>query len=241
MPIALASETFYKSGTAWRVVEFQHSASTRKLVETKDDQALLEDILESTKPPIAQGAEDLHYLLNTPFRYDAPYPIGSRFRRTGSTEGVFYASEKIRTALAELCYYRLRFFTESPDTVMPRQQERLTVFSIDYSSHNVVDLTRPPLVEDRQKWTHPSDYQATQAFADTARKVGMEIIRYESVRDIEPGTNLALLTPLAFKSKKPKISQTWFLYMSEAEANCERANANSTNDQWTFKREHFAI
>ena len=240
-PTALASESRPKSGAAWRVVEYQYAASTRKVVETKSDQELLEEILEATKPPVPLGAENLHYLLKSPFRYDAPYPVGSRFRRAGATEGVFYASEEVRTALAELCYYRLRFFKESPDAVLPRQQERLTVFSVDYKSSNVIDLTRPPFVKDRALWAHPSDYQTTQAFADVARQADIEIICYESVRDVEQGTNLALLTPSAFKSKKPKKVQTWFLYLSQAEANCERASANSHYDQWTFKREQFAI
>ncbi len=240
-PTALASESRHKSGSAWRVVEFQYAASTRKLVETKQDQELLEDILEATKPPVTQGAEDLHYLLKTPFRYNAPYPVGSRFRRAGMTEGVFYASVEIRTALAESCYYRLRFFKESPDTVLPRQQERLTAFSVDYDSPKVIDLTRAPFIKDREKWVHPSDYRSTQRLADLAREANIQIICYESARDLERGTNLALLTPFAFKSKKPKIQQTWFLYMSESEANCERANANSRNDQWTFKREQFGI
>jgi hypothetical protein len=241
MPTELSSEAFSKSGAAWRTVEYQHAASTRKLVETKTDQALLEDILETTKPPVAHGARDLHYLLKTPFRYDAPYPVGSRFRRAGMTEGVFYASEEIRTALAELCYYRLRFFAESPDTLLPRQQERLTVFCVEYNANQVVDLTLSPFNEDRKKWIDPSNYQSTQAFTDIAREAGVQLICYESVRDVEQGINLAILSPSAFKSKEPITQQTWFLYLSQAEANCERANANGHSDQWTFRREQFAI
>ncbi len=240
-PTALASEASHKAGTAWRVVEDQYTASTRKLVETQEEQWLLEEILEVSKPPVPQGAERLDYLLQTPFRYDAPYPVGSRFRRAGSTEGVFYASEEIRTSLAELCHYRLRFFQESPNAELPRQQERLTVFSIDYLSNQAVDLTVEPFVKDREIWMHPSDYQATQHFAGTARQADIEIIHYESVRDIEQGKNIALLSPSAFNSTAPKIRQTWFLYLSEAEANCERAKANDQSEQWTFKREQFGI
>ncbi len=240
-PTALASEVRRRVGAAWRVVEGQHTVSTRKLVATQDDQALLEDILEATKPPVPQEAAGLHYLLHTPFRYDAPYPIGSRFRRAGSTEGVFYASEQIRTALAEYCNYRIRFFNESPATILPCNQECLSLFSVDYSSTRTVDLTQPPFLNDRQRWTHATDYLPTQAFADTARQAGVEIIRYESVRDIEPGINIALLSPAAFASKQPKTVQTWFLYLSEAEANCKRANANNHNEQWTFKQTQFAV
>ena len=63
------------------------------------------------------------------------------------------------------------------------------------------------------------------------------MIRYESVRDIELGINIALLSPAAFTSTIPKEQQTWFLYLSESEANCERVNASGEGDQWTFKRE----
>lgn len=241
MPTGLESEFSKKSGTAWRAVEFQHATSTRKLVATKDEQEVLEEILEATKPPVPQGAEKLDYLLMTPFRYDAPYPVGSRFRRAGTTEGVFYASEHVRTALAELCYYRFRFFSESPDAELPGQHECLTVFSVSYASRKVLDLMQPPFVKDRALWVHPSDYGTTQDLSDRARVAGAEIIRYESVRDAEHGVNLALFSYAAFGAKKPMERQTWFLYLSEAEANCTRANADSHDEQWTFKRDQFEI
>ena len=238
-PTALASESRFRAGTVWRVVEEQYAVSTRKIVDTRCEQELLEDILEQSKPPVPRGAEKLHYLLQTPFRYGAPYPVGSRFRRTGLSEGVFYASDEIRTALAEFCYYRLRFFQESPDTLLPRQQERLTVFSADYRSGRVVDLTRSPFVREMEIWMHLSDYQATQAFAELARQADVEIIRYRSVRDLEQGINMALLSPTVLSATEPKVMQTWFLYLSAAEANCERVNAGSPDAQWTFPLEQF--
>ena len=235
-PTALASEVAHTSEEVWRVVEDQYAASTRKLVDTKDEQALLEDILEESKPPVPEEAKSLHYLLQTPFRYDSPYPVGSRFRRAGSTEGVFYASVAIRTALAELCYYRYQFFADSPDTALPRHQQRLTVFSVPYASDHVIDLSKPPFIEQRDTWMHPSDYQATQALSDTARQAEVEVVRYEAVRDVEPGINVALLSPKVFRAKQPTARQTWFLYLSPTEANCERA-LGSADEQWTFLRE----
>ncbi len=238
-PTALASEGHFRAGTVWRVVEAQYTASTRKIVDTRSEQELLEEILEQSKPPVPRGAENLHYLLQTPFRYGAPYPVGSRFRRAGVSEGVFYASEAVRTALAEFSYYRLRFFQESPEAVLPRQQELLTLFSVGYRSKRVVDLTRSPFAKEEAVWMHPSDYRATQEFADLARQGGIEVIRYGSVRDREPGFNLALLSPAAFDDKEPKELQTWFLYLSETEVNCERAHAFTPEERWTFPREQF--
>jgi hypothetical protein len=54
--------------TAWRVVEAQHEVSTRKLVDSADEQALLETLIERVKPP-AVGSARQHYLLTTPFRH----------------------------------------------------------------------------------------------------------------------------------------------------------------------------
>lgn len=233
-PTELASEARRKQGTAWRVVEDQHTASTRKLVETRREQEILEDILDATKPPLPRNTDTLHYLLQTPFRYNAPYPVGSRFRRAGSTDGVFYASEQVRTALAEMCHYRMRFFSEAPDAVLPRQQHLLAVFAIDYRARRAIDLTKAPFVAHRALWTHATDYQPTQAFADTARQADIELIRYESARDRDGGINVALLSPSALRSREPKETQTWLLYLSPREANCERTTAGGRKEVWTF-------
>jgi len=44
------------------------------------------------------------------------------------------------------------------------------------------------------------------------------------VRDPEDGINLALLTPRVFRDPEPCEYQTWFLYLTKAEASCERAH-----------------
>jgi hypothetical protein len=76
-----------------------------KLVETLAEQALLEQVLEETKPPLPPECRHLHYLLFAPFRY-RPYPQGSRFRRAGLTPGVWYGSDRPGTAAAEMVFYR---------------------------------------------------------------------------------------------------------------------------------------
>ena len=88
-----------------------------KIVDTLAEQGLLETLLERSKPPVPPECRHLHYLLATPFRYGAPYPTGSRFRRAGHTPGVFYASTSASTAIGELVFHRLLFFAESPTDV----------------------------------------------------------------------------------------------------------------------------
>src|SRR5882757_8489431 len=118
-PAALSSEALPVSGRYWRLVEAQHHVSTLKLVDSLEEQALLEQLLEESKPALPPECAGLDYLLATPFRYGAVYPHGSRFRRAGRTLGVFYASERVETALAEMAFYRLLFFADSPETPLP--------------------------------------------------------------------------------------------------------------------------
>ena len=79
----------------WRLVEAQHVVSTTKLVDGREEQEQLEEILETTKPPVPPECRHLYYLLFTPFRYGS-YPKDSRFRRKGESPGVFYGAEETR-------------------------------------------------------------------------------------------------------------------------------------------------
>lgn len=69
------------SGTLYRLVESQEQIATRQLVDTLEEQALLEEMLETVKPSYPGRLDHLHYLLKTPFRYP-PLKWGSRFGRT---------------------------------------------------------------------------------------------------------------------------------------------------------------
>jgi RES domain len=206
-PAALSSETRPYGGKAWRLVEAQHRVATLRLVDNLAEQAMLEAVLEETKPPMPAECAGLDYLLYTPFRY-RPYPHGSRFRRAGLTPGVWYGSERVETALAEMVFYRFLFFADSPTTPFPDQAAEFTGFSARVEGASL-DLTTPPLNRDAGLWTHPTHYAACQTLADDAREAKARIIRYSSVRDPKTGTNLALLTCRAFAKPTPVDRQTW--------------------------------
>src|SRR5262249_46472187 len=140
-PAALSSDARELAGACWRMVEAQHHVSTLKLVDSVDEQAVLEELIEATKPPLPPECSDLPYLLSTPFRYGSVYPAGSRFRRAGLTEGVFYASATQQTAVAEMAFHRLLFFAESPATPWPVNAAEYTVFSVKYATRKAIDLT----------------------------------------------------------------------------------------------------
>jgi hypothetical protein len=191
----------------WRAVEAQHRVSTMVLVDTLDEQALLERLLEESKPPLSEGQESLHWLLFTPFRYP-PLPSGSRFRGPGDA-GVFYGADLQRTACAELGYWRWRLLTDSPDldSIGPMQQ---TLFKTPVHGQTI-DLQRPPLSGQHAQWTHPSDYAPCQDLARQARTAGIQMIRYQSVRDPEHGSCTAVLSHIAFAARAPTDNQTWTL------------------------------
>lgn len=207
-PTALSFERRRLAGTCWRVVESQHRISTLKIVDTLAEQERLEQLLEESKPPLPVECRKLHYLLSTPFRYGAPYPQGSRFRRAGFTPGVFYASKTAATAITETAFHRLLFFADSPSTPWPDNAGEFTAFSTRYRTAAGLDLTAPPLDRDLDVWTHPTDYTGCQALAETARGVGVEVLRYPSARDVR-GINIALLTCRAFSSRAPLAQQNW--------------------------------
>lgn len=189
----------------WRAVEAQHRVATMVLVDTLEEQALLEQILDDSKPVL--DTPPLHYLLFTPFRYP-PLPTGSRFR--GPLEpGVFYGADAVRTACAELGYWRWRLLADSPQlqSIPPVQQ---TVFRSAVRGA-AIDLREPPLSRRRRQWTDPDSYTACQELARKARADAVQVIRYQSVRDPEAGGCAAVLVSSAFAKADPTESQTWTL------------------------------
>ena len=81
--------------------------------------------------------------------------MGSRFRRAGLTEGVFYAAEEPHTAVAEIVFYRLLFYAESPGTPWPQNAAEYTAFSAAYATRKAIDLTAGKLQRDKALWTPP--------------------------------------------------------------------------------------
>ena len=139
-PAALWSERRAHASDCWRLVEAQHQISTLKLTDTLAEQQMLEELLEETKPPLPPETRELHYLMAAPFRYGTAYPRGSRFRRAGRTPGVFYGAERPRTAAAEMAFYRLLFFAESPGTPWPENPGEFTAFNAPVRTPATLDL-----------------------------------------------------------------------------------------------------
>lgn len=228
-PTAVASEARATRLEPWRAVEAQHVIATRALVDTLAEQDLLEALLDEAKPPLPAAAAHLHYLLATPFRYPPP-PSGSRFR-AATDPGVFYGAEAVRTACAEIGFWRWRFLIESPGLaeIGPQQQ---TIFRVALATE-VVDLRTPPFDRDAAAWADPVDYARCQAFSRVARAAGVGAIRYASVRDPTSGGCVALLHPRGFASAQPLEAQGWWLSVGRARVVWRRSDP-LFDESWEF-------
>lgn len=198
------------------MVESQSLISTLALVDTLDEQIMLEAVLERSKPNMPAACAHLHYLLAAPFRYGC-YPANSRFRRKGQTPGVFYGAEQALTAAMETVWYRLKFFAAAPDAALPQTAAEYSAFSVEVAT-KAIDLTASPLAEDAAKWADPDDYTACLSLADVARAQDVGAIRYQSVRDPQRLANLALLSCGAFAKPAPTQHQTWRILLRQDSA-----------------------
>jgi hypothetical protein len=189
----------------WRVVESQHQISTRKLVDSDAEQQLLEQLIDAAKPP-ERTHGPLHYLLFTPFRYP-PLRYGSRF---GSRHqpGIWYGSETLRTAFAEVAYYRL-LFLEGTAADLGLLQTELTAFRAAVRTQRGIDLTAEPFARFESVLASPVSYTDTQALGTAMREAGVEAFRYRSARDAERGVNVGVMVAAAFGRRVPRDLETW--------------------------------
>jgi hypothetical protein len=191
-----------------RCVESQEPVATSHLVDNLAEQHLLEQLLETTKPPVRSGTDGLHYLLAAPFRYP-PLRHGSRF---GSRHepSLFYGSLSPRAALAETAYYRFVFWHGmSSPPLSGRLLTQHTLFGARYGTAKGLRLHAPPCAQHRSVLTRPDSYADTQHFGSALRAAGVEAFEYVSARDAKRGLNVALFHPTALEGRAPLWQQPW--------------------------------
>ncbi len=196
------------SARPFRLVEAQHLTSTRKLVDSADEQALLETLIERAKPPVPSGPEfdGRHFLLTTSFRYP-PLRHGSRFA-TRFERSLWYGSKQRRTAFAEAAYYRL-VFLEGTRADLGRLEVEVSAFRVPVRTRRGIDLTKAPFDLEAERISSPVRYDDSQALGAAMREAGVEAFRYRSARDRDGGVNVALFTPKAFAAPRPEAFETW--------------------------------
>ncbi len=204
------------SGQLFRLVESQEQVATLEYVDTLEEQALLEEMLEEAKPPYPEDCDDLYYLLKTPFRYP-PLKWGSRFGRVHEPS-IFYGGTGVRVTLAESAYYRFVFwYSMEAEPVKEKLRTEHTLFSVAYATGKGVQLHRPPFDAYRQELAHPRNYQACQLLGSAMRAAGVEVFEYLSARDRRGGLCVGLFTPQGFAEKSPQDMSHWLCEVSSQE------------------------
>ena len=220
----------------WRAVEAQHQVSTRKLVDSLDEHALLEELIDRAKPPDSTRG-GMHYLLFTPFRYP-PLRYGSRFG-TRHERGIWYGSESRRTMFSEVAYYRL-LFLEGTTADLGAVTTQLTAFTARARTQRGIDLVSPPFDAHRRAIASRTSYDVTQLLGAAMRGAGVELMRYPSARDTRGGVNVAAFTPDVFGSSKPRMFETW-----HCRATRERVEFSKRDyfmrESFSFERAEFLV
>jgi hypothetical protein len=190
----------------WRAVEAQHRVATMKLTDNLQEQELLEQLLEASKPKPPPEARGRDYLLFTPFRYTSPWP--SRFRRPGEL-GAWYGADDAMTVAAEVAHWRWRFFMDSDGLRDGQVLTEHTFFQARFDGLEL-DISGPPWSADRDIWRHPQDYAPCQELAAAARAAAppVQAIRYESARR-EGGLCEVVFDVRTLSRPGPHLQQTW--------------------------------
>ena len=226
------------SGPAWRAVESQHVTSTRKLVDSDDEQQVLEALIDTAKPPWPAGRRfvGLHYLLATPFRHP-PLRYGSRFG-TRRERGIFYCAEAQATVFAEKAYYVL-LFLEGTEADLEPLTRPLTVFQVRVSTKKGADLTRAPFDAHVARVSSPSSYRDSQPLGAAMREARVAAFRFTSARDPEGGANFGLFEPV-FSTKKPINAEQWICTAARDRVELEPGPA-VMRSRTRFDREAFEV
>jgi len=221
-----------------RAVEAQFRNSTRKLVDSDEEQRLLEELLdERAKLPVPPGFAGVHYLLFTPFRHP-PLRNGSRFG-TRAERGILYAARELPTAFAEVAYYRLLFLQGTDAAIAPLTIE-LTAFSFRISAARGIDLTVAPFVQFERRSSSRVAYGVAQRLGREMREAGVQACLYVSARAPGRAVNLAVFENV-FRPPRPLDEERWSCVASPERVEFRAQRLVGKEEIHVFERAAFLV
>lgn len=108
------------------------------------------------------------------------------------------------------------------------------MFSVGIDADQALDLTQAPFNASRSRWTDPVNYDACQRFTGLARRLGTQLVRYESVRDPNEGMNVAVLRANCFDGPMPEAEGTWYFRFSNGRLNAIAASPSTGRYEFDF-------
>lgn len=221
----------------FRVAESQQKVATNTLVDTLEEQRILEEMLDQVKPRVPKDCESFDYLIYTPFRYP-PLKHGSRFGKK-IHPSLFYGSKTIKTAFAELAYYRFVYYDGM--VTVPKKQQKVTQhtsFNVEVSTLYGVELNEPPFNKYRNKISDPSSYSDSQKLGEAMREKKVEVFTYYSARAIDE-VNVGIFNGKTIQSNAPNELKHWSCITRD-----NNVMIRSLDDSWSnisFERNQFLV
>ncbi len=160
-PRAVASDAAaFAAADVWRAVEAQHVVSTSALVDTLDEQHVLERILDEGKPavPGRRRSPPLSALHAVSLCAAARRLAFSRSQRRGRVLRRRRSAHRVRRTRLLALAAPARCSGIAGDADASRRRS-----SASSSRRSAVDLREPPFLRDRETWTQPDDYGGTPA------------------------------------------------------------------------------
>jgi hypothetical protein len=224
---------------AWRIVESQFITATRKLVDSDEEQELLERLLDAVKPPLPPepALTRLHFLLSTPFRHP-PLRRGSRFG-TRTERGIWYGSLTLPTAFAEVAYYRL-VFLDGTAAELGTVTVELSAFQAAIRTRRGVDLTKGPFTEYAARISSKTSYTSSQLLGQEMRASAVDAAVYWSARDADQGKNVSVFNP-AFARRTPTVPSTWICTATRTRVELSKKDVFRARQRFVFARGQFEV
>lgn len=187
--------------TAWRMTELLEKTSTRKLVDSIEEQKILDQIIEESIPAI-------HPLLSRPFK-TPPLKYGSRFGKK-TEASLWYGSLNPETAMTEKAYYQLAFINASAGD-FGTITSPIYLFSVELKIKRGIRLNEEPFVQYTHKISSPVTYEDSQSLGRRMRENHIDGFSFVSARDAKNGINIGLFNTNAFVKRQPDTAsqQTW--------------------------------
>lgn len=163
-----------------RIVELQAHTVIRKVTETQEEYELIENIIESFKPPLPKTKH--HYLIQTPFRYPLPVPplYAGRFKPPFYERNCFYGTLEFRTVVYEYGYHWLRQRVHVKG--LSHEPQPRTHFKVGFRDPRCKDIRRLPKIKEIMD---RNDYGPSHRFI--REHPGISSALYPSCRDPQRG------------------------------------------------------
>lgn len=223
-------------GVVMRLAEQQGAQATRRITESLEEQAWLEDFLETSQPdlPDAQEYPVRHRLLLTPFRYPRRY--GSRFSKPWG-RGLFYGSRSRLGCLLEGAYDEL-VFQNGPEQPFPgRSAMRKNLFHVNVRTERGLQLQQQRSKALQRCLRDPVDTRCAQATGHRMREAGIEAFEYHSARSPDDVVQFGAISCCVFQSTP--FDQVDVQVESHTEGVVFRCLDD--NSVWHFQRRQFEV